>query len=357
VTIDERGLAAGARVCLEAGSRVDADVMLLDLQRSSHRRSRRTLLAVAVALVMVVATVFAVGRWGARVSPGPVDHPAPTIRAVHNNGVIAVGVPGGTAVDPVSGRVSVGVGICCGVAVTWSPDGRQQAFSTGHQLWLYQAGAAGPTRALTPLDGEDYFPLAWSPDGTTIARGSAKGIEMYSPTSGKLLRTLPIGPGTERPYSVSWSPDGSALVFTAFVPQQGSALFVIGADGAGWHEVTAAVAAGEAGPLSASWSPDGSRIAYLEEGLYTSDPTRMSVMLIHPDGTGRMRVADAGEPRDKATMPNVTWSPDGRKLAVVGYAIDGAPGFELFVMNPDGSQRTRLATDVADPQAAWQPVP
>lgn len=70
------------------------------------------------------------------------------------------------------------------------------------------------------------------------------------------------------------------------------------------------------------------------------------------DGGTGARLTDHPEPD---SMP--AWSPDGRKIAGQSYR-DGCPNAEIYVMNADGSARTRLTYDAAfEGAAAWQSLP
>jgi outer membrane protein OmpA-like peptidoglycan-associated protein len=119
------------------------------------------------------------------------------------------------------------------------------------------------------------------------------------------------------------------------------------------------------------WSPDGRRIAFsstlrsatvgstgddwVEEHLYVSDP----------DGAGLVRIS-AGTHGDETVTPLsnrcATWSPDGSRLAWLGYDRYGSPRrpTALWVADADGTDRTRILTSadlVAAPRPADWPAP
>jgi Tol biopolymer transport system component len=125
---------------------------------------------------------------------------------------------------------------------------------------------------------------------------------------------------------------------------QESALYVVGADGAGKRVLsrTAWIAEAEHGSRPA-WSPDGRRIAFLSvrhrnEDVYVLDLGSGQAHRVtrHP--------ADDHEP---------AWSPDGRKIA---FASPSGYSYDLYVINADGSGERRLTHDLQGAAyPAWSP--
>jgi Tol biopolymer transport system component len=96
-----------------------------------------------------------------------------------------------------------------------------------------------------------------------------------------------------------------------------------------------------------SWSPDGTGIAYRSER--DDDP---EIWLMNPDGSGRHRLARGLAP---------AWSPDGTKIA---FAAPGTilcpPGTGircsgLAIMNADGSGRHRVPNTDGGEYPSWSP--
>jgi TolB protein len=205
-------------------------------------------------------------------------------------------------------------------------------------LWAFRA--RGPSQIITmepdgtgrqnlmPL-GDNAFP-AWSADGAEIVFIGTKGlITMHADGTGRhrLLEPSRRRPVLERP---TWSPDGTQIVFDAFVADIGGyRLFVIDADGTGLRMIDSP------GPdeYYPEWSPDGSRIVFLSDGAEGTFITTMD-----PDGTDRETVTQG--------TGLVSWSPDGSKLAFAGARVD-----DVFVVNEDGTGRARL-TETARPEYA-----
>src|SRR5262249_19286495 len=92
------------------------------------------------------------------------------------------------------------------------------------------------------------------------------------------------------------------------------------------------------GPFSnPAWSPDGSSIAYA-----AIVGTRWEIHRIQPDGT---------DDRFVAIGWRAVWSPDARRLAVVGDVNE--PG-SLTVMDVDGTHPVRLSDRACD-YPSWSP--
>ncbi len=75
---------------------------------------------------------------------------------------------------------------------------------------------------------------------------------------------------------------------------------------------------------------------------FTSDRDGTGIYVMTPDGSGVTRLANGSEP---------SWSPDGSQIAFVDF-VDGRQ--EIFVMNADGSARTRLTSN-GDLSPSWSP--
>lgn len=100
-----------------------------------------------------------------------------------------------------------------GKTFAFSPDSRILASSSnGIDLWdmstgrlLKKIGVTGKTGL-----GQDYWALAYSPDGSTIATaGLDRKVKLWDPATGKLTKTLAYSKQWVR--SVAFSPDGSLI--------------------------------------------------------------------------------------------------------------------------------------------------
>ena len=83
-----------------------------------------------------------------------------------------------------------------------------------------------------------------------------------------------------------------------------------------------------------TWSPDGRKIAVVS-GRH--GPENSEIYVMNADGSGQRRLT-----RNAAFDRAPAWSPDGRKIAFLRER-DGKSG--VYVMNADGSAQRRLTLD------------
>ncbi|TLX99285.1 MAG: hypothetical protein E6K92_10400, partial [Thaumarchaeota archaeon] len=99
--------------------------------------------------------------------------------------------------------------------------------------------------------------------------------------------------------------------------------------------------------LNPSWSPDGTKIAFESDRDNHDLTTDLYVM--NADGTDVTRLTNSPATSDYAS----SWSPDGTKIAFVS---DRDGNTEIYIMHADGSGQTRLTTNTAkDFDPSWSP--
>ena len=128
----------------------------------------------------------------------------------------------------------------------------------------------------------------------------------------------------------SWSPDGSQIVF-ASDRAGGPAIYVMNADGSNQRALTDPSTAS----LTPSWSPDGQRIAYASTGPNAPGEqavdTGFEIWVMNADGSNPQRLA--GDPAGQALYPS--WGPKSDRLA---YALQtGEEGVLLTQVLRDGA--------------------
>lgn len=190
-------------------------------------------------------------------------------------------------------------------------------------LWAVPmpAGTAHRLGAIAAWDA------SWSPDGREIAYSSGREIYVAASDGGnpRLLAALP-GMG----WQPRWSPDGKRLRFTVFdVPTSVTSLWEVSHDGTGLHPVVPGWnggAATEDGPMNlccGSWTPDGRRFVFQVTAGGRSDiwsmPGKQPIFShFFPSLAAPVRVT-SGQLSSSAPV----FSPDGRQLFVIGQQLRG----------------------------------
>ena len=238
---------------------------------------------------------------------------------------------------------------------SWSPDGTRIAFSTdrdGGGNWeIYVMRSDGThQRRLTNTPEDEGLP-AWSPDGekivyTTNVFFGGNPTIWLMDANGSGHRRLAEGSWP------SWSPDGERIVY-ASGDWNDPRIFVMNADGSEQRTLDIR------GASEPAWSPDGELIAYVADvGPDIESCDNEEIFVMNSDGSGRTRLTDI--PGNDHWPP--TWSPDGTRLA---FTSDGKDGYgEIYVMSSDGSGLTQLThhpsgplepSPLADTFPSWRP--
>jgi Tol biopolymer transport system component len=251
----------------------------------------------------------------------------------------------------------------CGevLSIDWSANGRWLALS------VTSVGAANPYNGIHVVDlttgidrqirdyrgGEDYFDLDWSPDGSRLAYVEGWRIYIIN-RDGSGRRQLQTGTaGTDS--SPSWSPDGRQIVFANILraprPHTRSSVYRVRPDGTDRILLVH-------GASDPTFSPDGTTIAVNSHcgGIKLITFAGRDVT----PGTGPCRVIGIrGKP---------VWSPNGRRIAIVGHrgpqtfhrppGVYGPPG--VYVMSASGEHLRVVTSDnstgvTGRPDASWQP--
>jgi Tol biopolymer transport system component len=208
----------------------------------------------------------------------------------------------------------------------WSPDGRLVAqISQGGngQLLLYQftiAGGASLVSSVVTDSFNTYWPLAtaWSPDGHYIAvvcwysSGYSPKLLVFTYNGTTTLQLVGSITTDSQPTSLAWSPEGKYIA----VMTNGSSnnMDIFGFNGAMGLTLLQTVNAGQ-GPGSypaptqlVTWSPDGKWLA-----VGTQNPNN-ALSIYAVTGAGSASLASSLIVSNTPTA--LQWSPDGRLLAV-----------------------------------------
>jgi len=186
---------------------------------------------------------------------------------------------------------------------------------------------------------------AWSPDGSKIAFTRREDVGEYTTMSEDDVFVMDSDGGGERQLTrevqgqhsgqPSWSPDGSAIVFTrgdalpsALVVRPGD-LYVMSADGSGVRRLTEG--AYDAGGV---WSPDGHEVAFTRMSKDPNDRSR-EIWVVAAAGGEPRQLTRTADSYDAAPA----WSPDGTRIAFTRLRatsqFDGSA--TVWIMNRDGT--------------------
>jgi Tol biopolymer transport system component len=226
--------------------------------------------------------------------------------------------------------------------------------------------------------------LAWSPDGSQLAfigatHSSANNVYLTDVATGVATRLMPETPpeGLDLASSidsVSWSADGTSLVFS-----NGSGIWTVGTDGAGLHRLPVTMPSGPTpAPSAASATdsrlvlapislPDG-RIAALLQDIAADYPREALTRLAIQSAPGGGELTPVAWIPSTLTLAGMGWSQDRSRVALIGADLtqldsEGTPTWDLYVAGADGSDMRKLTpahgTDsealnrTSDP--AWSP--
>jgi len=237
---------------------------------------------------------------------------------------------------------------------TWSPDGKRIAFISDRdgnpEIYLMNADGTGQSRLTVSPDALESD-LHWSPDGMRIAFVSTVDEpKKYSQTvhvirtDGSGLSRIEVESGRDSEHP-SWFPDGSRIAFDA------DDIYVAHADGSQLANLTGADEIGEGNEnyFAPGWSPDGSRIAFDVYREASNGSLYQQLYIMRSDGSGLVHVPDGANEDDYYSSPS--WSPDGKRIV---FFSDEGPGANIHVMNADGSNDRRI-TDSGALLGVWSP--
>lgn len=214
-----------------------------------------------------------------------------------------------------------------------------------NQLCMVNADGTG-YRQITDVQAHNYYPV-YSPLGGSIVYASNQNggyfdLFLFIFEGSRLIRlTENIG----NVISPSFSPDGNTVLFANRAADGPTALWTVDATG----KNPRLLHAGPGDIVAADWSPDGGTIAF---AMAVDSTNAYEVFLMNPDGSN-LRQLTRGLPGIGGSLD---WSPDGRFLLI--YA--GPPGdkdiFRIDVEAQTASQLTDGGNNAAaaySPDGAW----
>ena len=196
---------------------------------------------------------------------------------------------------------------------------------------------------------------------TAQAQTSTAGKIVYADDPGRIQVINADGTGqTELTPGLSiiddepvYSPNGSKIAFTRGGNIRGD-ICVMNADGT--NVVTIVPGADFIISRSPSWSPDGTRLVFFSNRRGAG----FELWVVNANGSGLVRLTTSIQIGGDSQGPifsadtDPAWSPDGSKIAFSSNR--NGPDNELYVMNADGSNPLILTNDsLDDSMAAWSP--
>jgi Tol biopolymer transport system component len=236
----------------------------------------------------------------------------------------------------------------------WSPDGIKLIYQISqineNELYTVEWDGSEREKILSGSTNGSY--PVWSPDGNKIA--------IFSPRLGHwaLFTMNPDGRGhtaltdnTVFPSLASWSPDSSQIAFNPWHNTMTPPFIAkVNVDGSGYTELTS----GEGDDYDPVWSPQGDII------LFSSWRSgSLQIYRMNADGTEQQALTSS-----MGGNSNPVWSPDGRQIVFVSWRDSDNPeecrdsecNFEIYTMNADGSNQTRITDHTSeDWGGVWSP--
>jgi Tol biopolymer transport system component len=147
-------------------------------------------------------------------------------------------------------------------------------------------------------------------------------------------------------YTPEWSPDGTEIAFASNEGTLHFDIWVMNADGSDPVNITNAADSDEFFP---DWSPDGSKILFESDRDDDDGPgNNEEIYVMDRDGGNQTRLTT-----DPALDLVPSWSPDGRRIA---FDSTRSGDEEIWVMNANGSDPVQLTTASGeDEDVAWSP--
>lgn len=225
---------------------------------------------------------------------------------------------------------------------SFSPDGSRllyQVQSERGEQAVYELNLhTGRRRVVSAEPGLNLTPTYTPSGGIALARSAGGGTEVFHTEGGRLTNT-----GTGDALNPSFAPDGSRFAFEA-TPLGQQQVYVQSTRGGAPRLISVYVHGERASAAGPDWSPRGDRIAYA--GWVDG---RFQIFSVNPDGSDRRALTSRGNNEDPS------WAPDGRHLV---FASETRQGHRLLILDTVSGNTRVLTSGQVDQVPAWSgPLP
>ncbi|WP_420636145.1 hypothetical protein [Candidatus Palauibacter sp.] len=215
----------------------------------------------------------------------------------------------------------------------------------------------GMRLAYTIQDETGHFALVEANLITGSRRTVASGTLLMSPayaTDGRLAYAEGVGGGSRilfegaelltegrgRALNPSFSPDGAWFAYEA-APADEPQIYVRRISGGPARRISIYVRREDTNAAGPTWSPNGDRIAYA-----ALSNSRWQIFTVNPDGTDRRMLTRRGESEDPS------WAPDGRHIV---FASRDAQGSAIWILDTATGRARLLTAGRLDGLPDWSP--
>ena len=250
--------------------------------------------------------------------------------------------------------------VALGTEPSWSPDGKQLAYTTGRFLAVQQPDRPASRNVIvaTPsFSSQSISGPSWSPDGkkivysvsetTNVGTDSSWHEQLFSISTVELViqqltATLP----GESDHSPAFSPSGDRIAYAhwGFEPS----IWTMNAAGRDSRRLL--TVDGYASGLT--WSPDGTMIAFALAVRPFGSAHESGTYVVNADGSGLDLIAsNASQSLTSYALDRPSWTTDGQYVTFTDRTSSGA--MAAYGVRPDRTGRHLI---LIEPWSVWQPT-